>query len=213
MTANGSFSSKEKKYAHYVSEASWAGARIIQSQWTQEAPALYDLLILTFSDNGKLANLEELKTKSGVEEDDWQSLLQYSSQAGLKYSLMYPCIQPTDVPIGPIQPSQLQIFRFFKDHSPHLRGQVCSCCPELCKCQQSSPSLGEGEHLPHVVNLIKKSRDNMSYSSKITSTQSAQSRALLLVNERMATYQTTTLESLLQTQKLLQFKLPQRTQE
>ncbi|THH09367.1 hypothetical protein EW145_g2076 [Phellinidium pouzarii] len=73
-------SSKEKKYAHYISKASWAGARIIQGQWTAQATSLYDLLILTFSDNGKLANLEDLKAKSDIHENDWHSLLQYSSQ-------------------------------------------------------------------------------------------------------------------------------------
>ncbi|EJD05931.1 aflatoxin-detoxifizyme [Fomitiporia mediterranea MF3/22] len=72
---------KEKKYAHYVSQASWAGARIIQGQWTPEATSLYDLLILTFSDDkGKLANLDELKTKAGLSDEDWGNVLQYSSQ-------------------------------------------------------------------------------------------------------------------------------------
>lgn len=73
-------SSKEKKYAHYVGEASWAGARIIQGQWTPQAQKLYDLLILMFSENGKLANLEALQQKSGVSADDWEDLLQYSAQ-------------------------------------------------------------------------------------------------------------------------------------
>ncbi|KAL4251709.1 Dipeptidyl peptidase 3 [Abortiporus biennis] len=73
-------SSKEKKYAHFVGQASWAGARIIQGQWTPQAQKLYDLLILTFSDNKKLADLEALKTKSGVSSEEWEDLLQYSSQ-------------------------------------------------------------------------------------------------------------------------------------
>ncbi|KAI0722500.1 aflatoxin-detoxifizyme [Earliella scabrosa] len=73
-------SSKEKKYAHYVGEASWAGARIIQGQWTPQAQKLYDLLILTFSENGKLADLEALQQKSGLSADEWEDLLQYTSQ-------------------------------------------------------------------------------------------------------------------------------------
>ncbi len=56
------YSAKEKKYAHHISEASWAGARIIQEQWTPYARDLYDLLIAIFSDDGKLANLDELKS-------------------------------------------------------------------------------------------------------------------------------------------------------
>ncbi|KLO18539.1 aflatoxin-detoxifizyme [Schizopora paradoxa] len=73
-------SSKEKKYAHHISEASWAGARIIQQQWTPFATDLYDLLIAIFSDDGKLANVDELKSKSGLSDDEWHSLLMYSSQ-------------------------------------------------------------------------------------------------------------------------------------
>ena len=71
---------KEKLYAHYIGEASWAGARIIQGQWTPQATSLYDLLILTFSTNGKLADLGTLKTKSGVSEQAFEDLLQYTTQ-------------------------------------------------------------------------------------------------------------------------------------
>ncbi|KAF9028032.1 aflatoxin-detoxifizyme [Hymenopellis radicata] len=59
-------SSKEKLYTHYVTEASWAGARIIQEQWTPQASDLYDLLILTFSKDGKLADLDTLQQTSQV---------------------------------------------------------------------------------------------------------------------------------------------------
>ena len=41
---------------------------------------LYDLLILTFSENGKLADLDALRTKSGVSAEEWDDLLQYTSQ-------------------------------------------------------------------------------------------------------------------------------------
>ncbi|KAJ3789360.1 aflatoxin-detoxifizyme [Lentinula aff. detonsa] len=73
-------SSKEKKYTHYVSEAAWAGARIIQAQWTPEANELYDLLILTFSDDGHLADFETLRSASGLTSNEWEDLLQYTIQ-------------------------------------------------------------------------------------------------------------------------------------
>ncbi|KAH9899428.1 aflatoxin-detoxifizyme [Cubamyces lactineus] len=73
-------SSKEKKYAHYIGQAAWAGARIIQGQWTPQAQKLYDLLILTFSENGKLADLEALQQRSGIPAEDWEDLLQYTGQ-------------------------------------------------------------------------------------------------------------------------------------
>ncbi|KZT11356.1 aflatoxin-detoxifizyme [Laetiporus sulphureus 93-53] len=71
---------KEKKYAHYVGEASWAGARIIQGQWTPQAQKLYDLLILIFSNDGKLGDLDRLKKQSGSTDEEWEDLMQYTSQ-------------------------------------------------------------------------------------------------------------------------------------
>lgn len=73
-------SSKEKKYTHAFNLASWAGARIIQNQWTQQASDLYDLLILTFSENGKLASLETLQKRSGLSDEEWEEMLQYTTQ-------------------------------------------------------------------------------------------------------------------------------------
>ncbi|KAF9464691.1 aflatoxin-detoxifizyme [Collybia nuda] len=74
-------SSQEKKYAHYLSLASWAGARIIQGQWTPQATDLYDLLILTFSTgDGRLADLSVLERNSGLSSEEWEDLLQYATQ-------------------------------------------------------------------------------------------------------------------------------------
>ncbi|KAF9230024.1 peptidase family M49-domain-containing protein, partial [Melanogaster broomeanus] len=73
-------SEREKLYAHYVGQASWAGARIIQGQWTPQATKIYDLLILTFSTNGKLADLGILKNNSGVSQRDFDDVLQYTAQ-------------------------------------------------------------------------------------------------------------------------------------
>ncbi|KAI0699721.1 aflatoxin-detoxifizyme [Cytidiella melzeri] len=76
----GLLTPKEQKYAHYVGQASWAGARIIQGQWTPQAQSLYDLLTLTFSKDGRLADLGKLKSDSGVSDEEWFDLLQYSAQ-------------------------------------------------------------------------------------------------------------------------------------
>ncbi|KAF8201843.1 aflatoxin-detoxifizyme [Pholiota molesta] len=74
-------SDKEKKYAHFLGLASWAGARIIQGQWTPQAQELYDLLILTFSDGkGGLADLDVLQTSAGLTSSEWEDLLQYTTQ-------------------------------------------------------------------------------------------------------------------------------------
>ncbi|KAF8350715.1 aflatoxin-detoxifizyme [Amanita rubescens] len=74
-------SSREKKYAHYIGLASWAGARIIQEQWTPHAKSLYNLLILTYStDQGVLIDLESLRADSGLSPEEWNDLLQYTTQ-------------------------------------------------------------------------------------------------------------------------------------
>ncbi|KAG9051056.1 hypothetical protein FS837_012563 [Tulasnella sp. UAMH 9824] len=73
---------KEKLYAHWVGKASWAGARIIQGQWTDYAQDLYNLIILTFSDGDKkaLTDLDALKAKSGLSDEEWQWTLEYAAQ-------------------------------------------------------------------------------------------------------------------------------------
>ncbi|EMD38545.1 hypothetical protein CERSUDRAFT_82823 [Gelatoporia subvermispora B] len=72
---------REKKYAHYLGQASWAGGKIIQGQWTSQAEKLHQLLILTFSENGKLADLEALRKKADLTPTEWDDLLQYTIQA------------------------------------------------------------------------------------------------------------------------------------
>ncbi|KAG5652743.1 hypothetical protein H0H81_003884 [Sphagnurus paluster] len=95
----GQLSSQEKKYAHYLTLASWAGARIIQGisltldiviilspvqpsgQWTPQATSLYDLLIATFSTpNGTLADLAALQKQANLSDEEWEDLLQYTTQ-------------------------------------------------------------------------------------------------------------------------------------
>lgn len=78
----GSRSPKEKLYAHYVGQASWSGARIIQQQATPDAEALYDLLILVFSQQSKheLADLDQLKSSSQISDEQFECVLHYASQ-------------------------------------------------------------------------------------------------------------------------------------
>jgi dipeptidyl-peptidase III len=89
---------------HYVGQASWAGARIIQGevkrflriicihlrgvgQWTSQARDLYDLLILTFTDfRGSVADLTTLQTSSKLSSADWDDLLQYTIQVCFEVS-------------------------------------------------------------------------------------------------------------------------------
>ncbi|KAF8502555.1 aflatoxin-detoxifizyme [Hysterangium stoloniferum] len=75
--------SNEKMYIHWLNKASWAGASIIQGQWTSSATKLYNLLITIFSNGDtppKLADLKALKAKAGLNDEEWHALLQYASQ-------------------------------------------------------------------------------------------------------------------------------------
>lgn len=81
-------SSKEKHYTHFVNRASWAGARIIQEQWTPYASKLYDLLIAMFSDGKEpagLADLDLLKSNAGLNDEEWEAMLQYTAQVCCVY--------------------------------------------------------------------------------------------------------------------------------
>jgi dipeptidyl-peptidase-3 len=61
-----------------------------QEQWTPQAKALYDLLILTYSTNqGVLADLHALKTSSGLSDEDWNDLLQYTTQVCVPASCLF----------------------------------------------------------------------------------------------------------------------------
>jgi len=77
-------------YSHYLSEASWAGARIVMRQTTSHSEKLFDLLVATFSsaaDPAKLADLQQLKKKSGVSDEDWDAVLAYAAQVRPRSSL------------------------------------------------------------------------------------------------------------------------------
>ncbi|GAA5906487.1 hypothetical protein JCM5296_003782 [Sporobolomyces johnsonii] len=74
---------EEKLYSHYLSEASWAGGRIIMRQTTFHAERLFDLVVGTFSaatNPKKLADLAKIKNKSGVSDEEWNEVLAYCAQ-------------------------------------------------------------------------------------------------------------------------------------
>jgi len=73
--------SQEKLYAHWMSAASWAGARIIMAQTSPHGPSLFDLIVSTFSAApGKFVDLAKLKQESAVSDDEWHDTLSYCAQ-------------------------------------------------------------------------------------------------------------------------------------
>jgi dipeptidyl-peptidase III len=84
-------SSNEKLYTHFINKASWAGARIIQEQWTPYACNLYDLLTTIFNDGKEpagLVDLEPLKSNAGLTDEEWEAMLQYTAQVCLYILLL-----------------------------------------------------------------------------------------------------------------------------
>ncbi|KAK4047987.1 hypothetical protein OIV83_005021 [Microbotryomycetes sp. JL201] len=82
--AFGGLTKQERLYAHYMSEASWSGARIVMGQTTSSAEKIHDMIMATFAsvdDAHKLANLQEMKKRSQVSDDDWDNVLAYAAQA------------------------------------------------------------------------------------------------------------------------------------
>ncbi|KDE05261.1 hypothetical protein MVLG_04396 [Microbotryum lychnidis-dioicae p1A1 Lamole] len=74
---------QEKLYSHHLSLASWAGARVIMAQTSPHAEPIFDLLIAIFSsreDHAKLADLNAMKDKSQVGQQEWEDVLAYSAQ-------------------------------------------------------------------------------------------------------------------------------------
>jgi len=75
---------KEKLYAHYIGYASWLGARIILEQTTPQSSDIFDLIRITFSASASepraLADLEAIRSKSGVSQEDFDSVLEYAAQ-------------------------------------------------------------------------------------------------------------------------------------
>lgn len=65
----------------YLFQASWAGVPIIQGQWTSYAQDLFKLILLTFSSSkGKFADLESIKSKASLSDEDWVYALDYAAQ-------------------------------------------------------------------------------------------------------------------------------------
>jgi dipeptidyl-peptidase-3 len=67
---------QERKYAHYLSQASWQGSRICLFQLSPESPILFELFQNLFSNN-RVELLRESSVKHGVSRADFDNFLQY----------------------------------------------------------------------------------------------------------------------------------------
>ncbi|KAJ9142157.1 putative dipeptidylpeptidase III [Pleurostoma richardsiae] len=69
---------KQKRYAHYISQASLAGNRIVLRQVSPESESIYDFIIALHKSCG--GDWKALAAKAAVEEDDLTSFLHYAAQ-------------------------------------------------------------------------------------------------------------------------------------
>ncbi|KAK4705199.1 dipeptidyl-peptidase III, partial [Phenoliferia sp. Uapishka_3] len=74
---------QEKLYSHHLSQACWAGGRIIARQTSPSSEKIFDLIIAVFSSSGdktKLADVGKMEKESGVGKEDWEGVLAYCAQ-------------------------------------------------------------------------------------------------------------------------------------
>ncbi|KFA62684.1 hypothetical protein S40285_06990 [Stachybotrys chlorohalonatus IBT 40285] len=67
---------KQKRYAHFISKASFAGTRIVLRQLSPESEPLYDFIIALHKSSG--GNWSSLASKAGIEESEVTRFLEYA---------------------------------------------------------------------------------------------------------------------------------------
>lgn len=70
-------SDQEKLYAHYLSQASWAGTKICMRQLSVESIPIFELFNALFHANGGANGLKSKALAAGVDESDYAGFMQY----------------------------------------------------------------------------------------------------------------------------------------
>ncbi|PLW35306.1 hypothetical protein PCANC_16424 [Puccinia coronata f. sp. avenae] len=72
---------QEKLYAHWMSRASWHGARIIMNQWTPTSETIYDFILALFRPSNPTAPAALLSNPpTQLTPTEWEQVLDYSAQ-------------------------------------------------------------------------------------------------------------------------------------
>ncbi|KAH8915505.1 aflatoxin-detoxifizyme [Atractiella rhizophila] len=146
---------EEKLYAHWISKASWAGARVIMEQWAPHANSLYDFLILFFTDPSTgtiFADMEEVRKKAGVEEDEFRYFVGWTAQV-LSNLVNYKCFGNTNPKLSEYWPKLKEVI-YSLDPEPILQiGKPSS--GHLSNLYPDSPSISDAE-VEQVSELMRK---------------------------------------------------------
>ncbi|XP_076464886.1 dipeptidyl peptidase 3-like [Babylonia areolata] len=78
VEAFGGLTKREKLYAHYLAQASFAGGLIVLFQTSPESPGIYLLLQRVFR-NHSIEDLKTAATANGVSDEDFQAFLVYAA--------------------------------------------------------------------------------------------------------------------------------------
>jgi dipeptidyl-peptidase-3 len=92
---------------------------LFAEQWTPQATALYQLLILTFSTNSEsFADLPALQRSAGLSDNEWEDLMQYTTQVSrtLRFSTTF--LIPCNLDVE--QPRKLQNLRVHENNTSGL---------------------------------------------------------------------------------------------
>ncbi|ORY66360.1 peptidase family M49 [Pseudomassariella vexata] len=71
-------SDKQKRYAHFISRASFFGTRIVFRQTSPESEAIYDFILALHKSSG--GDWKALQAKAGISDAELNHILQYSTQ-------------------------------------------------------------------------------------------------------------------------------------
>lgn len=71
-------SDKQKRYAHFISRAAFAGTRVVLRQISPESEAIYDLILALHKSSG--GDWKALQSKAGVSGDELSQFLEYAAQ-------------------------------------------------------------------------------------------------------------------------------------
>ncbi|KAK8090103.1 dipeptidyl peptidase 3 [Apiospora hydei] len=71
-------SDQQKRYAHFISQASFAGTRIVLRQISPESEAIYDFIVALHKSTG--GDWKALQSKAGISDEELQLFLEYSAQ-------------------------------------------------------------------------------------------------------------------------------------
>ncbi|KAI2629742.1 putative dipeptidylpeptidase III [Hypoxylon sp. NC1633] len=74
----GALTDQQKRYAHFISRASFEGTRIVARQVSPESEPIFDLILALYENSG--GDWKALQAKAGISDEELDQFLQYAAQ-------------------------------------------------------------------------------------------------------------------------------------